>query len=108
MLQLHLVVIQQPPKELVGGGGKSPLVKVSEGHNIAIGRRRRILIAKQPPILGGGPRAKKAAANKALQALEGDIGSAPRLHWVIGVDGCGLNDGCAMGAEGSGNWRQRL
>ena len=35
VLQLHLVVIQQPLKELVGGGDKSPLMEVSEGHNVA-------------------------------------------------------------------------
>ena len=80
VLQLHIVVIQQPPKKLVGRGGESPLVEVSEGHNIAFGRRQRVLVAGQPPLLGGGPRAKKATANEALQALEGDIGSAPRLH----------------------------
>jgi len=80
VLQLHLVVIQQPLKELVGGGGESSLMEVSEGHNIAFGRRRRVLIAGQPPLLGGSPRAKKAAVNEALQAQEGDIGSAPRLH----------------------------
>ena len=38
VLQLHLVVMQQPPKELMGGGGESPLVEVSEGHDVAIGR----------------------------------------------------------------------
>jgi len=80
VLQLHVVVMQQPPKELVGGGDESPLVEVSEGHNIAFGRRRHVLIAGQPPLLSGSPRAKKAVANKALQALEGDIGSAPWLH----------------------------
>ena len=72
--------MQQPPKELVGWSDESPLVKVSEGHNVAIGRRRRVLIAGQPPLLSGGPHTKKTTANKALQALEGDIGSAPWLH----------------------------
>ena len=72
--------MQQPPKELVGGGGESPLVEVSEGHNIAFGRRRRVLIAGQLPLLSGGPRAKKATANEALHALKGDIGFAPWLH----------------------------
>ena len=80
VLQLYLVVVQQPPNELVGGGGESSLVEVSEGHNVAFGRRWRILIVEQPPLLDGGPRAKKATMNEALQALEGDIGSVPRLH----------------------------
>ena len=38
VLQLHLVVIQQPLKELVGRYGESPLMKASEGHHIAFGR----------------------------------------------------------------------
>ena len=80
MLQLDIVVMQQPSKELVGGGGESPLVEVSEGHNVAFGWRRHVLIARQPPLLAGGPHAKKAAANEALQALEGDIKSTPRHH----------------------------
>ena len=72
--------MQQPPKELVGWSDESPLVKVSEGHNVAIWRRRRVLISGQPSLLSGGPLAKEAAANEALQALEGDIGSTPQLQ----------------------------
>jgi len=64
----------------VGGGGEFLLVEVSEGHNIAFGRRRRVLIAGKPPLLGGGPCAKKATSNEALQALEVDIRSTPWLH----------------------------
>ena len=66
MLQLHLVVVQQAPKKLMGGGGESPLVEVSEGYDIPIGWRWRILIVGQPPLLGGSPRAKKATVNEAL------------------------------------------
>jgi len=85
VLQLHIVVIQQPLKELVGGSGESPLVEVSEGHNVALRQRWHVLIAGQPPLLGGGPRTEETAVDKALQALEGDIGAAPRFHWRIGV-----------------------
>jgi len=85
--------MQQPLKELVGGGGEPSLVEVSEGQNIAFERRRCVLIAGQPPLLGGRPHVKKAAVNEALQALEGDIGSTPRLHWTIGVTGCEFDDG---------------
>ena len=66
MLQLHLVVVQQSPNKLMGRGGESPLVEVSEGYDVAIGRRRRVLIAGQPLLLGGSPRAKKATVNEAL------------------------------------------
>ena len=64
----------------MGGYGKSPLAEVSKGYDIPFGWRWRVLIAGQPPLLGGGPRAKEATVNEVLQALKGDIGSAPRLH----------------------------
>ena len=38
MLQLHLVVVQQSPKKLMGRGGESPLVEVSEGHDVSLRR----------------------------------------------------------------------
>ena len=93
VLQLYLVVVQQSLKELMGGGGKSSLMEVSEGHDIAIGRQRRVLITGQPPLLGGGPCAEKTTTDESLQALEGDIRMAPRLHWKIGVGGCEFDDG---------------
>ena len=37
--QLHLVVIQQPPKELVSKYDESSLVEVSEGHDIPFRQR---------------------------------------------------------------------
>ena len=80
VLQLHLVVMQQPPKELVGRSGKSLLMEVNEGHNVAFEQRRRVLIAGQPPLLSGGSRAKETMANEAHQVLEGDIRSAPWFH----------------------------
>ena len=66
VLQLHLLVIQQPSKELVSRYGESPLVEVSKGHDIPFGQQRHILIAGQPPLLGGGQRGKEATANEAL------------------------------------------
>ena len=80
VLQLDLVVIQQPPKELVSMYGESPLMGVSKGHDIPFGRQRLVLIIGQPPLLGGGQRAKEATTNEALQALRGDVGSAPWLR----------------------------
>ena len=64
----------------MGEGGESPLVKASEGYYVAFRRRWLVLITRQPPLLGDGPCAKKAAVNEALQALEGDIRSTPWLH----------------------------
>ena len=80
VLQLHLVVIQQPPKELGSRYGESPLMEVSEGHDIPFGWQQLVLVTRQPPLLGGGQRVKEATTNEALQALSGDARSAPRLH----------------------------
>ena len=68
----------------MGGGGESPLVEVTEGHDIAVGWRRRILIAGQLPLLGGGPRTEKTMVDESLQVLEGDIRAAPQIHWKMG------------------------
>ena len=80
VLQLYLVVIQQPPKELMSRYGESPLVEQSKGHDISFGRQWLILITRQPLLLDDGQRVKEATADEALQALRGNVGSAPRLH----------------------------
>jgi len=66
VLQRHLVVLQQPSKELMSRYGKSPLVEEGKGHDIPFGRRRLVLITRQPPLLDGGQRAKEATADEAL------------------------------------------
>ena len=80
VLQLHLVVIQQPSKELVSRYGESPLMEESKGHDISFWRQQHVLITGQPPLLDGGQRAKEATVDEALQVLRGDVGSAPWLH----------------------------
>ena len=80
VLQLHLVVLQQPPKELLSRYGESPLVEESKGHDVSFGRRWLVLITRQLPLLVGRQRAEEATADEALQALRGNVGSAPRLH----------------------------
>ena len=85
--------MQQSPKKFLSGGGEPTLMKVSEGHDITVGWRRCVLVTGKPPLLGGGSRTEKTAADEALQALEGDIRAAPWLHWKIGVGGCEFNDG---------------
>ena len=80
VLQLYLVVIQQPSKKLMSRYGESPLVEESKGHDIPFGRRRLVLITRQPPLLDGRQWAEEATADEALQALRGNVGSAPWLH----------------------------
>ena len=46
MLQLHLIVIQQPPKESMRGYRKSPLMEDGERNDIPFGRHRLTLVAR--------------------------------------------------------------
>ena len=41
-------------------------MEVSEGHDIPFGWQWLILVTGQPPLLGGGQRAKEATTNEAL------------------------------------------
>jgi len=67
MLQLHLIIIQQPPKESMRGYGKSPLMEDGERHDIPFGRCRLILVTRQQPLLDGGQWTEKATVDKALK-----------------------------------------
>ena len=67
MLQLHLIVIQQPPKESMRGYYKSPLMKDGERYDIPFERRRLTLVTRYQPLLDGGQWTKKATADEALQ-----------------------------------------
>ena len=50
----------------MGEHGESPLVEVSEGHDVPFGRLWLVLFTGQPPLLVGGQRVKEASADKAL------------------------------------------
>ena len=43
-----------------------------------------ILLTGQQPLLDRGPHAEKTAMDKALHALEGDVGTTPRFYWRWG------------------------
>ena len=68
----------------MGGGPKPTLVEVGEQHHVAIGRQQEILLAEQQPLLGRGSRIEKTTMDEALHALEGDVGTAPWIHWRWG------------------------
>ena len=72
MLQLHLIVIQQPPKESMRRYCKSTLMKDGERYNIPFGRRRLTLVTRYQPLLDGGQWTEKATADEALQTPRGD------------------------------------
>jgi len=46
MLQLHLIIIQQPPKESMRGYHKSLLMEDGERNDIPFGWRRLTLVAR--------------------------------------------------------------
>ena len=66
VLKLHLVVVHQSLKELMGGHGESPLMEVGERNDVPFGRLWFFLFTGQPPLLDGGQRAKEASADEAL------------------------------------------
>ena len=80
MLQLHLIIIQQPPKESMRRYGKSPLMEDGERHDIPFGRRRLMLVTRQQPLLDDGQWMEKAMVDEALQTPRGDARSTPQLH----------------------------
>ena len=49
----------------MGGHGESSLVEVSERHDVPFRWLWLVLFIGQPPLLGGGQRAKEASADEA-------------------------------------------
>ena len=80
VLQFHLIVVQQSPEKWMGRHGESPLMEVSERHDVPFGRLWLILFTGQPPLLDGCQWAKEASADEALQVPSGDVGFVPRVH----------------------------
>ena len=77
MLKLHLIVIQQPPKESMRGYRKSPLMKDGKRYDIPFRQRRLTLVTRYQPLLDGGQWTEKAMTDEALQTPSGDARSAP-------------------------------
>jgi len=77
MLQLHLVIIQQPPKKSMHGYGKSPLMKDGKRHDVPFERRWLTLITGQQPLPDGGQWAEEATVDEALQTPRDNAVSAP-------------------------------
>ena len=69
MLQLYLIVIQQPPKESMRGYPESPLMEDGKRDDIPFEQRWLILVTRQQPLLDGGQWTEKATADEALQTL---------------------------------------
>ena len=77
VLQLNLIVVQQTSEELVGRNRESTLVEGHKGDDVAIGWRRRILMAGHKPLHRIGPPTKKTMLDEALHACMGNIEAVP-------------------------------
>ena len=77
MLQLNLLVVQQFPEERRARNHESTLVEGCEGHDVAIGWRRRILTTRHEPLYHVGPPMEKTTLDEALHARVGDVGAIP-------------------------------
>jgi hypothetical protein len=91
--------VEQSVEELVGGGHEAALVEGDEGDDVAIGRRRRIFIARNKPLHHLGPSAEEAFLHQPLHARVKDVGTWPQLHGRTGRRH-GSVDGGAKGKRG--------
>ena len=74
-------------------GGEPTLMEVRKRHNIAVGQRQHVPLARKQPLLAPGPHAEKTIVDKALYVLEGDVRAAPRIHWKMETGRCELDGG---------------
>ena len=77
VLQLNLIVVQQTSEEWVGSNHESMLMEGRKGDDVAIGRHRRILTARNKPLYCISPPMEKTTLDEALQAHMGNIGVVP-------------------------------
>jgi hypothetical protein len=77
MLQLNLIVMEEPQEEAMGGCRKLTIVEVRKRHHIAVGRRREVMAVGHYPLMRGGPCAKKTAIDDALHARVAAIRATP-------------------------------
>jgi hypothetical protein len=66
MLQLNLVIVEEPQEEAVGRRHKPAIVEVRERHHVAVRRRREVVAIRYYPLVCGGPLTKKTTVDKAL------------------------------------------
>ena len=76
-MQLDLIVVQQILEERVGRNRESTLVEGRERDDVAVGRRRRILMAGHKPLRRISPPTEKTTLDEALHACIGNIGAMP-------------------------------
>jgi hypothetical protein len=80
VLQLNVIVVQQPSEESVRGHRQAALVQGDKGNDIPILRHRLILVVRYKLLICSGPRTKEALPDKALHLRMSDIRMRPRLY----------------------------
>ena len=103
MLQLHLVVVQQPPEERMGGCREASLVDVHERDDVPRWRLRLRFAGGDDPLLRCGERAQESFGHKAIQASGGHVRALPERHgffffggWIRRLDGLAAAKDVAM------------
>ena len=94
MLPLHLVVVQQPPEERMGGCREASLVEVHEQDDVPRRRLRLRFAGGDDPLLRCGERAQESFGHKAIHASGGHVRALPERHgffffggWIRRLDG---------------------
>ena len=64
----------------MGRNRESALMEGREGHDVAIGRRRRLLTTRHEPLHRLDSPTKKITLDEALHVRVGDVRAIPRLH----------------------------
>ena len=80
VLQLDLVMVQQPLEERVGRNHEPALMEGHEGHDVAVGRCRHLLTTGHEPLHRLSSPTEKTTLDEAIHARVGDVGAIPRLH----------------------------
>jgi hypothetical protein len=80
VLQLNLVVVEQPPEEWMRRHHESTLMERHEGDDVAIQRRRCILAARHEPLRRRSPCAEKTAPDETLQVQVAHVQAVPQRH----------------------------
>ena len=77
VLQLDLVVVQQPPKEWMRGDCEPALMEGCKGDDVTVGWHCHILVPGNLELHRVGPPTKKTTLDEALHACVGDVGAIP-------------------------------
>jgi hypothetical protein len=70
VMQLDLIVMEEPEKEMMRRHRKTMLVEMHKRHHVTGGQRQELMITGQLPLTCVGPRVEEAALDEVLHARE--------------------------------------